>query len=196
MEYKDIVRVNSEMTFTDIGKGKDYAEVPQRVQAFRKLFPEGTIKTEILSCENGVCIMQASVYAGDRLLATGTAYEREGAGFVNKTSYIENCETSAVGRALGMAGFGIDTSVASKEEVEQAIAQQEDAKNPGGKVDAGLNNKIDLAKANVLRKKCQDSGINIDKVCELYKINALTDMSLKMWLNAQEHWSELIDKVK
>ena len=51
---------------------------------------------------------------------------------INKTSYIENCETSAVGRALGMCGIGIDTSIASYDEVATAIAQQE-CGNEGGK---------------------------------------------------------------
>jgi uncharacterized protein (DUF3820 family) len=87
------------------------------------LYPNGIIETEMLSNENGVCIFRAKVY-GDTLLATGTAYEKEDSTFINKTSYIENCETSAVGRALGMAGFGIDTSVASAEEVQNAIANQ------------------------------------------------------------------------
>ena len=58
------------------------------------------------------------------ILGTGTAYEKEGSSFINKTSYIENCETSAVGRALGFAGFGIDTSIASAEEVMNAQYQQ------------------------------------------------------------------------
>ena len=60
------------------------------------------------------------------MLGTGMAYEREGSSNINKTSYIENCETSAVGRALGMAGLGINTAVASSEEVQNAIKQQED----------------------------------------------------------------------
>ena len=57
-------------------------------------------------------------------MGTGTAYEKEGSTFINKTSYIENAETSAVGRALGFCGFGIDTSVASYEEVTNAINNQ------------------------------------------------------------------------
>ena len=57
-----------------------------------------------------------------------TAYEKENSTFINKTSYIENCETSALGRALGIAGFGIDTSVASAEEVQNAINNQNDDK--------------------------------------------------------------------
>ena len=126
--YRDIQEANETIKTTDI-KGKDYAEVNQRIKAFRMVHPEGTIDTKMISNENGVCIFRASVYS-DRftLLATGTAYEKEGSTFINKTSYIENCETSAVGRALGMAGFGIDTSIASAEEVQNAIAQQEDDK--------------------------------------------------------------------
>ena len=60
------------------------------------------------------------------VLGTGMAYEREGSSNINKTSYIENCETSAIGRALGMAGLGINTAVASSEEVQNAIKQQEE----------------------------------------------------------------------
>lgn len=126
--YEDIERVNSTLKTTDI-KGKDYAEVPQRIKAFRMLFPLGKILTSMVSNENGICVFRAEVYADDNtLLGTGTAYEKENSTFINKTSYIENCETSAVGRALGMCGFGIDTSVASAEEVGNAIAQQESMK--------------------------------------------------------------------
>jgi hypothetical protein len=64
------------------------------------------------------------------VLGTGTAYEKESSSFINKTSYIENCETSAVGRALGMCGFGIDVSVASAEEVQNAINNQGDKADP------------------------------------------------------------------
>ena len=64
------------------------------------------------------------------ILGTGTAYEKENSTFINKTSYIENCETSAIGRALAMCGIGIDTSIASKEEVENAIENQKKGKTP------------------------------------------------------------------
>ena len=124
MEYKDIERVNKEMNTTDI-KGKDYVEVNQRIKAFRKLFPEGTIETEILKLEGTICVIKATIKVGDKILGTGIAYENEGSTFINKTSYIENCETSAVGRALGMCGLGIDTSVASAEEVQNAINNQD-----------------------------------------------------------------------
>jgi hypothetical protein len=124
MEYLDLAIANEQIKTTDI-KGKDYAEVNQRIKAFRMVYPQGTILTEMLSNDNGVVVFKASVYDNNRLLATGTAYEKEDSSFINKTSYIENCETSAVGRALGMAGFGIDVSVASAEEVANAIRNQE-----------------------------------------------------------------------
>ena len=127
--YKDIASANDAIKTTDI-KGKDYAEVNQRIKAFRMVFPTGYIITEMKSNENGICIFHAIVgYTddanADHTLGTGTAYEKEGSSFINRTSYIENCETSAVGRALGMAGFGIGTSIASYEEVKNAIEQQE-----------------------------------------------------------------------
>ncbi len=56
---------------------------------------------------------------------TGWAEEVRGAGYVNKTSALENCETSAVGRALAQAGIAVEKSIASREEVEQAQAERE-----------------------------------------------------------------------
>ena len=124
MKYLDLAIANEQIKTTDI-KGKEYAEVNQRIKVFRMLYPEGRILTEMLSNENGVCIFRASIFDNKgSILGTGTAYEKEDSSFINKTSYIENCETSAVGRALGMCGIGIDTSVASAEEVQNAINNQ------------------------------------------------------------------------
>ena len=132
MTFEQIAKANETIKTMDI-KGKEYALVHQRIKAFRMCYPEGFILTHMVSNEEGVCVFVAEVgyYGADgetRVIGTGTAYERETSSYINKTSYIENCETSAVGRALGLAGFGIDTSVASAEEVENAIKQQEAAK--------------------------------------------------------------------
>ena len=126
--YEDIKKANESIKTTDI-KGKGYAEVNQRIKAFRMVYPTGYIHTHFFQLEGGVCTILAEVgfYAADGNkveLGTGTAQEKEDSTFINKTSYIENAETSAVGRALGMAGFGIDVSVASAEEVENAINNQ------------------------------------------------------------------------
>ena len=136
--YTQIEEVNKTLNTLDI-KGKEYVDVAERIRAFRMLYPTGSIQTEMISNDNGVCIFKAIVgyYNEDatllHILGTGTAYEKEDSSFINKTSYIENCETSATGRALGMAGIGINTSVASADEVLNAINNQvitlEDAEN-------------------------------------------------------------------
>ena len=125
MNFEDLQKANKTIKTIDL-KNNAYAEVNQRIKAFRMLFPMGTIETSIISLENGICTMQAIIKdENDHVLGTGTAQEKENSSFINKTSYIENCETSAVGRALAMCGIGIDTSVASYEEVANAIENQQ-----------------------------------------------------------------------
>lgn len=146
--FEQIQEANKTIVTTNI-KGKDYAEVNQRIKAFRMVHPNGRIITELVSLKDGVCIFRASIYNDqDELLGTGTAYEKENSTFINKTSYIENAETSSVGRALGMLGFGIDTSVASAEEVANAIENQKPKKKTAEEVkkeDAERKEIIDLA---------------------------------------------------
>ena len=132
--FEDIQKANETIktmpiTRTDKQTGKKitkrYAEVNQRIKAFRMVYPTGTIETTMLSDNDGVCTFKAEVYDGDKLLATGTARENNKSSFINQTNYIENCETSAVGRALGMCGFGVDVSLASADEVQNAIDKQD-----------------------------------------------------------------------
>lgn len=130
MTFEELQKANKTIVTVDV-KGKQYAEVNQRIKAFRQLYPCGGIETEIRSCEDGIVIMTATVRDDEgKILGTGTACEKESSSYINKTSYIENCETSAVGRALGMCGIGIDTSVASAEEVANAIKNQETEDEP------------------------------------------------------------------
>ena len=108
-------------------RGNDYVPVVQRVQGFWEAFPEGTIKTEWLVLEPERCICRAEVIIEGTVRAQGTACEFKGDRGINSTSYIENCETSAVGRALGFFGIGSAESIASAEEMEIATAEQERA---------------------------------------------------------------------
>ena len=105
---------------------KDYVEVNTRIMKFYEKYPNGRILTEIVSWNDGVIVMKATVYRDESnvIAATGHAYEKEGSSFINKTSALENCETSAVGRSLAMLGFEIKKSVASREEVANAQLQQ------------------------------------------------------------------------
>lgn len=122
-------------------KGKDYIEVNERLKFFRT--NEATMKfsldSEFIELNESRCVIKAIIKDEEgRIVATGTAYEEKGAGMVNKTSYIENCETSAWGRALGNLGIGIDTSVASADEVKNAIAAEDKMNKPVKKVEKAV----------------------------------------------------------
>ena len=122
-------QANETLKALDI-KGKDYIPVNERIKAFRYIYPRGQILTEIIGLENGICTMKAEAYDDQgKLLATGHAQEKETSSFINKTSYIENCETSCVGRCLGNLGIGLDNGFASYEEVANAKVQQEQARS-------------------------------------------------------------------
>lgn len=166
IKYADIEKANKTLKAQDI-KGKDYIEVNQRIKAFRMLYPMGCISTEIVSLEGGVVVMKATVAdETGRVLGTGLAYEKESSSYINKTSYIENCETSAVGRALGMCGLGIDTSVASAEEVQNAQANQ-----PKDYAKEKPTNELKAVKAK-LAKLLKAKGINQIEYCKSYGLNS------------------------
>ena len=105
-------------------KGKQYVEVNERLRYFRENFKDWSLESEVVEKTN-TSIKAIIKDAEGRTRATGLAEEVKGSTFINKTSYVENCETSAWGRALGNLGIGIETSVASYEEVANAIKQQD-----------------------------------------------------------------------
>lgn len=107
-------------------KGKEYVQVTERIKAFRQLLPEGSITTEIIHFGDGQVLFKAIITDEDgRVLATGHAMEKEESSYINKTSYVENGETSAWGRALSALGLGIDVSMASADELVNALRNQE-----------------------------------------------------------------------
>lgn len=128
IEYKDIEKANGEIKTIDLERTSKktgettitkYAEVSERVLAYRKVYPNRRIETEILELTENSIRMKATVYNDENeILATGHAGETK-AGIINNVSMIENCETSAVGRALGFAGFGIDGGIASEQEMKK-----------------------------------------------------------------------------
>ena len=110
-------------------KGKEYVEVNERLKYFRSTYPNYSLTSEVLEKTDKSILILASIINEDgRVIASGMAEEEKGSTFINKTSYVENCETSAWGRALANFGIGLDTSVASAEEVQNAIANQDKAK--------------------------------------------------------------------
>jgi hypothetical protein len=109
---------------------QDYITVAERIEKFYSKYPEGRICTQIMEhdAERGFILMRAEVYrnADDaQPAATGHAFEVRSEGYVNKTSYIENAETSSVGRALALCGFEVRRGIASREDMERTTRRQE-----------------------------------------------------------------------
>ena len=109
---------------------KEYIPVNERIKYFRtnEKYEGYALETEIvnLDLDRGLVVMKAVVKdKNDRIVATAFASEDRDASYINSTSFIENADTSVVGRVLGMLGIGIDTSIATAEEVKNAIQQQE-----------------------------------------------------------------------
>ena len=199
MTYEDIRKANETIKTKDIS-GKEYAEVNQRIKAFRMVYPQGFIRTDMVSLDNGFVIFRAEVGYTELtqdyrtieiVLGTGYAYEKENSTFINKTSFIENCETSAVGRALGMCGFGIDTSVCSAEELQNAkLNQEKPAQTTAPKSEsksAPKQQKAPETPQNFVLPTDKDGcvlaleglGADIKKVLTAYKFNSIEEMPLE-----------------
>lgn len=126
VSYEQIEKANSEIKTIDV-KGGNYAQVNERIKAYRKVYPTGRIETEIQELRDDyIRIRAVATDEEDNIIATGTASEKltgdAKKDYINNTSMIENCETSAIGRALGFAGFGVDTAIASAEDMEKSKA--------------------------------------------------------------------------
>jgi len=109
-------------------RGKQYVEVNERIKFFRQEeeYKNWTISTDFTIMDDDKCVCKAVIAdTTQRVISVGHAHEDRTASAINKTSYVENCETSAIGRALAMMGIGIDTSIASANEVTEAIAKQD-----------------------------------------------------------------------
>ena len=107
-------------------KGKSYVMVNERIGYFRENFKGWSLVSELVTLTDDTCVIKAVVSdETGRVMATGFAQENRESSMINKTSFVENCETSAWGRALGNLGIGIDDSIASAEEVSMAINRQE-----------------------------------------------------------------------
>lgn len=124
-------------------RGKEYKTVALRVQEFHEWNTEHdrryAIRTEILARDNIQVCVKASIVDTHKdenccVMATGHSEEFRASGNINRTSALENCETSAIGRALAAFGFG-GSEFASANEVQTAIAQQQ-SKAPPAKVAA------------------------------------------------------------
>ena len=106
--------------------GKEYKTVAYRVNEFREQHPDYTIQTDLVEANDVLVIVKASILNNEgRLLATGYAEEVRAASKINRTSALENAETSAIGRALSALGMG-GSQYASADELVSALQQQND----------------------------------------------------------------------
>lgn len=107
-------------------KGQDYETAWSRIMRFRSAHPLWSIVTEIVVDDGKRVLVRASLLEETgRVIATGSAEEIRGSSNINSTSCIENTETSAIARCLGIAGWNEAEQLATAEEVSQEIEQQE-----------------------------------------------------------------------
>ena len=115
-------------------KGKNYVMVNERLKYFREHFEGYALISDIIEITpDRVCILAKILDGNGSVKATGIAFEEKQSSYINKTSYIENCETSAWGRALANFGIGIDENVSSADEVAHAIEIQEEQEKSAAK---------------------------------------------------------------
>ena len=103
--------------------GKEYKTVAKRIQQFREKHPDYTIQTDLVEANDTLVVMKATISQGGQMISTGYAEEVRAASKINRTSALENCETSAVGRALAFFGLA-GSEISSADEVANAIKQQ------------------------------------------------------------------------
>lgn len=199
--FDKIDELNKRIKKVDI-KGKNYAMVAARVQAFRELCPDGSIETDIVALGDGVVTMKATLRdETGRVIATGLAQEKESSSFINKTSYIENCETSAVGRAIGMLGIGSDEQMASAEEVANAINNQSRRKETPEAANAALmeevgNMTISTIKMEIVGNKAKEAGVAMEKVLEKFGLDSIGSMTEAQFTEAIAMLQKQIDLSK
>lgn len=156
-------------------KGKEYVEVNERIKFFRQeeQYKGWSLSSEVVSLDAESCVIKATIADNNGyIIATGFAQEDKSSSYINKTSYVENCETSAWGRALANLGIGIDTSIASSNEVSMAIAKQNTKTPPkAAKADAKLKLTSDI-KAKMIEAVKNGASDKVEAALGKYDITA------------------------
>ncbi len=125
-------------------KGKKYVLVSDRVLYFNDAYKEGSITTELVSTPDAATvIVKATVKPNDKQTFTGYSQATWGEGYINKTSALENAETSAVGRALAFMGIGVIESIASLDEIHKTTTTKVTTKDYQAKNKADKENGTD-----------------------------------------------------
>ena len=109
----------------------EYETVDSRIKRFYSDHEDGKIVADLISSPDNIetVVVKAYIFLGERLVATGLAFEQAGQGFVNKTSHLENCETSAIGRALANYNYSGDKRP-SREEMDKTQGKPTETAKP------------------------------------------------------------------
>lgn len=180
ISYKDIEATNKTLKTVPI-KGKEYIPVNERIKAFRKHYPEGRIETELITyIPDDYAVVRCSVYAddSDKAVAQGMAQETVTKNSnINRTSMLENAETSAVGRALGFLGIGSSDSIASADEMNKAI-------NKGKELDELIGPEL----AGELVRELMDAGQSPDAVVRYNKVEDMAHLTFEQYQNVKKRY--------
>lgn len=147
-------------------RGKEYMEVKDRVMVFRKNHPSWALITEIIENNEATGSVIFKVIIEDengRIRGTGHAHEfkEDKTSMVNKTSHLENCETSAIGRALASLGIGIESSYATYDEVKIAIDKGERVDQGGDSNSAPLEGEGECVVSKRHATNAVKSGVKV-----------------------------------
>ena len=169
-------------------KGKSYVTVNERLKEFRSnaLFKGYSLKTELVEVNEKSALIRAVVCDGEgKIVATGTSFERADnkRSMVNATSHVENCETSAWGRALGNLGIGIDTSVATADEMIRAPEK------------VAYTDQADEEALGEIETLCVDTSTDKGKLYTFFQVKGIPtkDQAQKMILSLKAKLSKQID---
>ena len=160
-------------------KGKEYVEVNERLKYFRANYPKYSLTSKVIEkTDTSITVLATIKDEKERAIATGLAEEIKGSTFINKTSYVENCETSSWGRALANFGIGLDTSVASADEVQNAMSNQHETPT--------------ISKVKESKKRLPSGDFNKDLIRIKKSINAgKTWEQAKTWLESSDDYGEV-----
>ena len=166
-------------------RGKSYITVNERLKEFRNNFKDYSLTSEIVELGTDFCTMKATI-TDDKGVIRATGYAREvvAKSPINKFAFVENCETSAIGRALGNFGIGIDTAICTADELLLKLAQEQESEQKSERAE----------KANATRA--------VNKEIKLTDLDKRYNDWLNYWMNhewsqpANESFRRFLDEAK
>jgi hypothetical protein len=191
----------------------NYETVETRLARFWEQHPNGRIETTMMSYDGDSCVFRAEIYKennllrgpmvsrnGDELLsypkpdATGYAHEIHAERGVNQTSFVENCETSAIGRALANMGFATQGKRASREEM-QKVERLGGTPQPTGKMHTPSGAFATPKQIGYIKKLAKDAGMDDLRLLELIQRELNSDEAVLELLKSHEA-SRIIEVLK